>query len=554
MSALNFKVDIINILILLVMLVNSIYGLVVYSRNRSDKINFSFFILTISITMWGITMVAFRSILDHDAVVWMARMLYFAAIPIATAFIYFCFIFPDPNTKLAAWQKYLVPIPMLVLCTMSIVPGWFVYDVILYQTRESFIVFNKIAEIMFMTYVTGYFTWAYVIIFKKYFKATGVLKTQLIYIFIGTFSSTFITLVTNMTLLYFGDFDYNWAGQVGIIIMITLIFYSILKYRLFNVKVITTELFVFALWTFILVRTFLSTDTQEQLVNIGLFAVTVVVGLLLIRSVIKEVNLREKIEKLATDLEKSNENQITLIHFITHQVKGFFTKSRDIFSLLLEGDAGEIPEAAKKIIRQGFDSDTKGVAMVQDVLTAANVKSGVMKYSMEPFDIGTLISAMTLEYKAVAAAKGLMLTFAMDGAPVTNSEGQSSAVSYRVAGDQDQLKNVFKNLIENSIKYTPKGTIDIRLSHKGEKTADRLDDMVLFSMKDTGVGITPEDKKNLFTQGGRGKDSVKINVESTGYGLYIAKGIVEAHHGRIWAESEGAGLGAQFYVELPSVS
>jgi signal transduction histidine kinase len=527
----------------------------VYSRNRKDKINFSFFILTISITMWGISMVAYRGLLDHDAVVWMGRLLYFSAITIPTAFIYFCFIFPDPNMKLSAYQKYLAPIPMIIMCTISLIPGLFVYDVILYPNRESFMVFNKIGEIMFIIYVVSYFSWAYWIIFKKYLKATGTLKTQLVYIFFGTFSSTMITLITNMTLLYFGDFDYNWVGQVGIIIMISLIFYSILKYRLFNIRVIATELFVFALWAFILVRTFLSTDTQDQLADIGLFIITVAVGILLIRSVIKEVNLREKVEKLATDLEKANENQVALIHFITHQVKGFFTKSRDIFSILLEGDAGNIPDQAKNFVRQGFDSDTKGVAMVQDVLTAANVRSGIVKYTMEPFDLQTLVSALVIEYKPEALGKGLTLTFEVV-APAGANAGKSA--TYRVAGDQEQLKQVFKNLIENSIKYTPAGTVAVSLSHRGEKTGDKSDsisgDMVLFAVKDSGVGISPDDKKLLFTQGGRGKDSVKVNVESTGYGLYIAKGIVEAHHGTIWAESEGSSKGSQFYVQLPAVN
>ena len=72
-----------------------------------------------------------------------------------------------------------------------------------------------------------------------------------------------------------------------------------------------------------------------------------------------------------------------------------------------------------------------------------------------------------------------------------------------------------------------------------------------FSVKDSGVGITPEDMKNLFTEGGHGKESIKTNVHSTGYGLYIAKRVVEAHGGKIWAESEGEGKGSRFVVEFP---
>ncbi len=71
-------------------------------------------------------------------------------------------------------------------------------------------------------------------------------------------------------------------------------------------------------------------------------------------------------------------------------------------------------------------------------------------------------------------------------------------------------------------------------------------------MEDSGIGITPEDMKKLFTEGGHGKDSTKVNVESTGFGLYIVKSIIEAHKGKVWAESEGAGKGSRFIIELPT--
>lgn len=75
---------------------------------------------------------------------------------------------------------------------------------------------------------------------------------------------------------------------------------------------------------------------------------------------------------------------------------------------------------------------------------------------------------------------------------------------------------------------------------------------IKLSVKDTGMGITEEDKQHLFTEGGRGKDSVKVNVDSTGYGLFTVKLIVEAHKGKVWMESEGENKGSAFFVELPT--
>ena len=103
---------------------------------------------------------------------------------------------------------------------------------------------------------------------------------------------------------------------------------------------------------------------------------------------------------------------------------------------------------------------------------------------------------------------------------------------------------MFRNLIDNSVNYTPSGSIDVSLKKENNK--------FIFAVKDTGIGINDEDKKRLFTEGGHGKDSQKVNVHSTGYGLYIAKNIVEAHGGTIRAEADGASKGSTFIVEFPA--
>ena len=77
--------------------------------------------------------------------------------------------------------------------------------------------------------------------------------------------------------------------------------------------------------------------------------------------------------------------------------------------------------------------------------------------------------------------------------------------------------------------------------------------MIVLSVEDTGVGISDEDKARLFTEGGRGKESVKVNVNSTGYGLFFAKQLIDAHKGTVRAESDGPGKGSRFVVELPAL-
>lgn len=527
---------------ILIVVTCSILGLgVAVVSNSRNKLNELYFVNIVTIVGWLLTILFYRLSSDATILLW-TKLLYVSATFIASNFLYFTYIFPIGSAKVSIIKKILIFLPNIFIVALTLFGDQIIKNAHVSLVGENLIEFGSLYFI-YVIYILFYFDLAFIRLYKKGKAATDPTeKRQIMYLFIGYMSSGIVSFATNLLLPWFGYFTLNWLGQVSTLLMAISATYAIVRHHLFSAKVIATELITFALWIILLARLLISETLADRITSGATFVTVFFAGLFLIRSVIKEVAQREKIEKLATDLEKANENQIALIHFITHQVKGFFTKSRDIFSLLLEGDAGDISDDVKKYVRLGFESDTKGVAMVQDMLTAANVKSGVVTYSVEPFDLQTLISALAIEYKSMAEGKGLTLTFVAQ-------EG-----GYRVSGDQEQLRQVFKNVIENSIKYTPTGTVAIELTRSGAKTADKLDDKVVFSVKDTGVGISPEDKKLLFTQGGRGKDSTKVNVDSTGYGLFIAKGIVEAHHGRIYAESEGQGKGSQFYVELPAAN
>ncbi len=175
----------------------------------------------------------------------------------------------------------------------------------------------------------------------------------------------------------------------------------------------------------------------------------------------------------------------------------------------------------------------KGVSTVMDILDASNLKKGTVSFSKHAFDLKAVVLSVVDEMRPIAQEKGLhlTLTFAPTGA-------------YAMEGDEEKIRrHVLRNIIDNSIKYTPSGSVSVGLS--------RAANSICFSVEDTGIGITSEDMQRLYTEGGHGNDSIKINVHSTGYGLYIAKQIVEAHGGKIFAESAGQGTGARFVVELP---
>lgn len=249
-----------------------------------------------------------------------------------------------------------------------------------------------------------------------------------------------------------------------------------------------------------------------------------------------------ELARLKQELEAANKQQENLLHFISHEIKGYLTKSEAGFAAIGEGDYGAVPEQLKTMAVSALADVRKGVATVMDILAASNLKKGTVAFNKAVFNFRTAVQTIVSEQQVAAQAKRVELNVHM-------AEGK-----YELEGDEEKIReHVIRNLIDNAIKYTPTGTIHVELSDlPAEASAQAGGKIIRFSVQDSGVGITPEDMSHLFTEGGHGKDSIKVNVHSTGYGLFIAKQIVETHGGKIWAESEGQGKGARFVVELPA--
>src|SRR3989338_6404327 len=204
-----------------------------------------------------------------------------------------------------------------------------------------------------------------------------------------------------------------------------------------------------------------------------------------------------ELARLKQELEVVNKQQENLLHFISHEIKGYLTKSEAGFAAIAEGDYGSIPEQLKTMSKAALADVRKGVATVMDILQASNLKKGTVSFKKLAFDFRSVVQTIIAEQQVAAHAKGLQLDVKM-------ADGK-----YRLEGDEEKItEHVIRNLIDNAIRYTPTGTVHIELSDGDGK--------IHFSVKDSGVGITPEDMANLFTEGGHGKDSIKINVHSTG--------------------------------------
>ncbi|MFA7302216.1 MAG: HAMP domain-containing sensor histidine kinase [Candidatus Paceibacterota bacterium] len=381
--------------------------------------------------------------------------------------------------------------------------------------------------------------WIFWLLARAYRSAAPDFKKQIVLMGIGMefFLFSFFIIIFFSSYLTGAGFlessEAEFYAFFGMIIFMSFIAYMIVRFKTFNVGLVASQALVIALVILIGSQfTYVRSTTSVVLSSITL-VLTIVAGYILVRSVKREIEQREVVESLAKTLDETNGRQETLIHFIGHEVKGFLTKDTGAFSSLMDGDFGPLPEPLKPFVTRALLESRAGADSVAQILKASNLKKGTVTYAKEPFDLKDLVAKAVEKGKLSAEQKGVTLSFSA-------AEG-----SYTMVGDAPQLADhVLRNLIDNAINYTPAGTIAVTLKNESGK--------LVFAVKDSGIGITEADKKRLFTEGGHGENSQKVNAHSTGYGLYIAKNITEAHGGTIRAESEGEGKGSTFIAEFPA--
>lgn len=231
------------------------------------------------------------------------------------------------------------------------------------------------------------------------------------------------------------------------------------------------------------------------------------------------------------ELKETARKQRELLHFFSHEVKGHLAKSKAAFASIVEGDYGPIPSALDTMAHAALADSQKGAETVMSMLDNANAESGEMRFEKKSFDLSAVARRVAEEFRPRIERKGLMLLTSIDDACV-------------LQGDEEKIeRHVLRNLLENALRYTPVGHIELSLK--------KVEGGIRLSVADTGVGIAQGDMQKLFTEGGRGEHSKEINADSTGFGLFVAKQVVEAGGGRIWASSGGTGAGSTFFVEFP---
>ncbi len=506
-----------------------IFAIVLIPRIRESLAVKLFFAVVFFFTVWTVIDLPLWALNRPDIALFLWSLQVLTEMFVYVSAFYFAYAF-IAQKDLSFWVKttlvvLLLPI-ILLLPTPYLFPGVELSTCVVTENPSLNFLFTYGVEILLSLMIIFVSFWG--IRTQSGRKKEIIFFTTGIVIFLIAFSSG--NIIGSIT----EDWNLAQAGLFGMPVFIAFLAYTVVKFKTFNIKLAATQALVAGIAVLIGARLFYSTTTTGTILSAVTLIAFLASGVFLVRSVKREIAQREKIEKLAAELRETNERQEELIHFIGHEVKGFLTKDAGAFSALADGDFGQLQDGMKPFVASALAQTREGVDSVTNLLIASNMKKGTTIFKKEPFDLAALAADVVQKAKASAGQKGLSLTITAD--PV--------GVPYMVTGDKAEIgDHVLRNLIDNAINYTSSGAIHVSLEKESNK--------IIFAVKDSGVGITDEDKKRLFTEGGHGKDSQKVSAHSTGYGLFIAKSIVVAHGGTIRAESEGQGKGSTFIVAFP---
>ncbi|MBP6948644.1 MAG: HAMP domain-containing histidine kinase [Candidatus Pacebacteria bacterium] len=491
---------------------------IVFFRSKSSITSRSFFFFSFITIFWGLSNYFLYKFTDQNLIVLALRIHIFLTIWHSYSFFQLAYVFPDEKKDLPIWHRYVLLPVAFFTSALLLIP----------------FVFTKVSHLVSLSEITdptksdgiilgGILTFSFLIsgldvLYRKIDLSKGDQRRQLILMFTGMSLTAGLLLLFSFVLpIGFHNYDFVPFGALFIFPVIVFTAYAIYIVELFHVKNIFAGIFTFFLCVFSLVELIISDNIEQLLLRILVFILTLVLSIQLVRNTF--------------EIELANEQKSELMTFATHEIRTPITVMRGYASILLDGDKGPITPPVVDLLQKIMISGNEVISLLSQYLNKSKIELGQLQYVFLKVDVVQLVNEVLGTFQVNAQQKNLYLT-----------EVLPTREKIFINADQGKLKEVIINLIDNSIKYTQKGSVSVSVEKHNTK--------VIIKVSDTGVGIEEDTMKILFREFSRA-DIQKVNILGTGLGLYLAKIFVTAHSGRIWAESEGKGNGAQFYIELP---
>jgi len=229
-------------------------------------------------------------------------------------------------------------------------------------------------------------------------------------------------------------------------------------------------------------------------------------------------------------LEEGRRQFVRFLSIVAHDLQSPLVATQSILSYIEDGYTGDITDGQKDLLQRGIRRIDELLMLITDLLDIPRIEAGQLVREMQEVSLNGVIKQAVVGLDNVARQKGIELRIELP----ENSP--------RVYASSRRLQQVLINLISNAINYTRDGMVIVRVKeHENE---------IAVEVTDTGIGVPPDELPKIFDDFFRGR---KAGKKGTGLGLSISKRIVEAHGGKLWAESPcpETGVGSKFTFTLP---
>lgn len=240
----------------------------------------------------------------------------------------------------------------------------------------------------------------------------------------------------------------------------------------------------------------------------------------------------KKLAEANVKLKELDKAKSEFLSIASHQLYTPLTALRGYLSMLLEGDFGALLDKQKPVFDILSKSTERLITLIKDLLDISRIESGRLELKLESIDLADVADTLVRDLMPNAMNKKLQLIFNKPSQPLPH-----------VVVDAQRIRQVMLNFIDNAIKYTTQGRIAVSLRQEKKE--------LIFSVTDTGRGLSPEEIDKLFTKFTRVGGAQRFHTEGTGLGLYVAKQIVNEHNGAVEVVSPGHERGSTFSMRLP---
>lgn len=519
---------------------STILGFWVLSINKKNRVNQAFAWFCFAVAIWSWAYCFWPIALDKESILFWFRILHIGAILIPIAYLHFVLTFLEIDRKKLVLLVFGY-LAAAVFLAVDFTP-LFIADMVPKFSFDYWAVPGPFYH-FFLLFFFASTIYCWYLLYGEIKITTGARQMQTKYILAGTLIG-FIGGSTNYFLWYNIPIPPYGNGLVVFFILLTAI--AVVKYHLFEVKLIITELLVGLMGILLLVLTLLMPSNEAKAMAAVVFAMFLIFAFFLIKAIqqenksreeaeriaIREHALREEAEQVAANLKTLDRAKTQFMMSTQHHLRSPLTVIQGYLSLIEEGSYGKVNKKVAAKVHVSLGEAQKLIKVVNDLLDMAKYQMNINVTERQSTDIVAILRDVSADLVETARKKNLKLEYV------------DQVILPPVAINAKSMREAIYNIVDNAIKYTDEGGVTMSAHSTGKN--------ILVSIADTGIGMEEVDRLGLFKKTFQRGDAAKaINTTGKGIGLYLAGQMVLANGGNIWVMSKGRGFGTTFFIELP---